>query len=167
MVLSRKSCPVPLEQQPLEEYYSLIVSDFFSLPAKDVKIYFLFLLILSFAFTFFISLLFFPSKLFYSSDPELIITIFIIADCFASLLIIRLYFSWSYISKRLLSATVFYEESGWYDGQIWVKTTDVLIQDRLIAMNVCLPLINRIKASIIVFLIKILVEIGLLISGSI
>nr|QUE28139.1 Ycf36 [Sahlingia subintegra] len=159
MVLSRKSCPVPFEQQPLEEYNSLILSDFFSLPAKNFKFYFSFLFFLSFSITCLINLLFLPSKLFYYLDSELIITILIVADFFVSLFITRLYFSWSYISKRLLSAIVFYEESGWYDGQIWVKTTDVLIQDRLIAMNVCLPLINRIKVSMLIFVIKILIEI--------
>jgi hypothetical protein len=31
-----------------------------------------------------------------------------------------------------MEATFPYEESGWYDGQIWIKPPEVLIQDRLI-----------------------------------
>ena len=30
-----------------------------------------------------------------------------------------------------MEATVPYEESGWYDGQVWIKPPEILIQDRL------------------------------------
>nr|QUE29261.1 Ycf36 [Erythrotrichia welwitschii] len=160
--MSRKSCPVPLEQQPLEEYNSLVLSKFFSLPAKEIKIYFLFLLMLSSSINLLCNLLFFPSVLLPFLEPKTFIAILIVSDAILALLIFRLYFSWSYVSKRLLSAIVFYEESGWYDGQIWVKTTDVLMQDRLIAMNISIPLINRIKISIFTIATKILAQVILL-----
>lgn len=32
--------------------------------------------------------------------------------------VIRLYLGWSHVGDRLLSATVVYEETGWYDGQV-------------------------------------------------
>jgi hypothetical protein len=32
-----------------------------------------------------------------------------------------IYNNWSYVRTRLLSATVEYEETGWYDGQVYVK----------------------------------------------
>ena len=44
-----------------------------------------------------------------------------------------------------MNATVTYEESGWYDGQTWVKTNEVLIQDRLIGIYEVLPVINRLR----------------------
>lgn len=159
MILSRKSCPVPFEQRPLEEYNSLIFSTFFSLPAKEIKSYFLFLFLLYSLIVSLLSWLFFPNTFFSNFDLKSLLLSNIFSDVLIILLIIRLYFSWSYVSKRLLSAIVFYEESGWYDGQIWVKTTDVLIQDRLIAINISLPSINRIKISIFVFFIKIFTEI--------
>jgi hypothetical protein len=31
---------------------------------------------------------------------------------------LRLYLGWAYIGNRLFSATVEYEETGWYDGQV-------------------------------------------------
>lgn len=158
MTLSRKSCPVPLEQQPLEEYSSLILSQFFSLPAQQARVYFLFLLSLSTIFTFMGALFFSSNPSLFFLDLPLLSNILIISDFIIVLLVLRLYFSWSYVSKRLLSAIVFYEESGWYDGQIWVKTTDVLIQDRLIAINISIPIINRIKTSIFVFCIKMFIE---------
>ena len=162
MVFSRKFCPVPLEQQPLEEYTSLILSRFFSLPAKEVKAYFLWLFLLSISFMFLGNLLFFPDTIVFYLDIRKFFILVIMSDSLILLIIMRLYFSWSYVSKRLLSAIVFYEESGWYDGQIWVKTTDVLMQDRLIAMNVSVPLINRIKTSVFVFLGKMFIAIMLL-----
>ncbi|KAH9608735.1 hypothetical protein KSS87_019399 [Heliosperma pusillum] len=42
-----------------------------------------------------------------------------------SLIILRIYLGWSYVGDRLLSAVVPYEESGWYDGQMWVKPPEV------------------------------------------
>ncbi|CAL5366785.1 unnamed protein product [Camellia sinensis] len=38
-----------------------------------------------------------------------------------SLIVLRIYLGWSYVGDRLLSAVIPYEESGWYDGQMWVK----------------------------------------------
>jgi hypothetical protein len=35
--------------------------------------------------------------------------------------LVRIYLAWSYVGNRLLSATVEYEETGWYDGQLFVK----------------------------------------------
>ena len=39
---------------------------------------------------------------------------------------------WSYVGARLLSAAVPYEETGWYDGQTFVKPPEVLARDRLL-----------------------------------
>ncbi len=39
----------------------------------------------------------------------------------------------------------FYEESGWYDGQIWIKTPEMLTKDRLIGTYYVIPLLKRIK----------------------
>ena len=38
---------------------------------------------------------------------------------------------WSYVGDRLLSAVVPYEETGWYDGQMWVKPPEVNEHDSL------------------------------------
>jgi hypothetical protein len=35
--------------------------------------------------------------------------------------LVRIYLAWSYVGNRLLSAVVEYEETGWYDGQLFVK----------------------------------------------
>jgi hypothetical protein len=44
-----------------------------------------------------------------------------------------------------MNATVTYEESGWYDGQTWIKTNEVLIQDRLIGVYEVLPILKKLQ----------------------
>lgn len=61
------------------------------------------------------------------------------------LLLVRLYLGWYYVSDRLTSATVFYEESGWYDGQTWIKPEEVLNRDRLIATYEIKPILRRLQ----------------------
>ncbi len=46
--------------------------------------------------------------------------------------VLRIYLGWAYVGDRLLSAAVEYEETGWYDGQIFVKPPEVLARDRLL-----------------------------------
>ncbi|NTW91207.1 MAG: CGLD27 family protein, partial [Erysipelotrichaceae bacterium] len=38
---------------------------------------------------------------------------------------------WFYISDRLFNQTVFYEESGWYDAQTWIKPEEVLNKEKV------------------------------------
>lgn len=60
-------------------------------------------------------------------------------------MLVRLYLGWYYVSDRLTSATVFYEESGWYDGQTWIKPEEVLNRDRLIATYEIKPILRRLQ----------------------
>ncbi|KAG1342057.1 putative Casein kinase II subunit alpha-2 [Cocos nucifera] len=60
-----------------------------------------------------------------------------------SLVVLRIYLGWSYVGDRLLSAVIPYEESGWYDGQMWVKPPEVkpvikLLKQTLVGTGVLL-----------------------------
>lgn len=66
-----------------------------------------------------------------------------------SVLVVRMYLGWAYVGNRLLSATVEYEETGWYDGQIWVKTAEVLARDRLLGSFSVKPVLSRLKYSLV------------------
>ncbi|KAL5988160.1 hypothetical protein ACLOJK_035923 [Asimina triloba] len=60
-----------------------------------------------------------------------------------SLVVLRIYLGWSYVGDRLLSAVIPYEESGWYDGQMWVKPPEVkpvikLLKQTLVSTGVLL-----------------------------
>lgn len=73
----------------------------------------------------------------------------------------RIHLGWSYIEKRLLNPTVEYEESGWYDGQVWVKPIKILKQDRLICSYKVYPVLKRLK-KIIVYLFTVSITIFLI-----
>lgn len=148
MCFSNNICPVPFDQQPLNEFYALKKSCFFSFFGFRLSkyIYRLFSLGISLVLLctpFFIKSIKFSWKLFILD--EFFCTILLL-----SLVLIRLYLGWSYIIARLFSATIFYEESGWYDGQIWIKTPEMLTKDRLIGTYYVLPLLYRIKWTFVI-----------------
>lgn len=66
-----------------------------------------------------------------------------------SLIILRIYLGWSYVGDRLLSAVVPYEESGWYDGQMWVKPPEVLARDRLLGSYKVKPVVKLLKQTLV------------------
>lgn len=51
-----------------------------------------------------------------------------------------------------MEATVAYEESGWYDGQVWVKPPEILLQDRLIGTYEIYPGLQRLEKLLFFFL---------------
>jgi len=63
--------------------------------------------------------------------------------------------------KRLLSATVFYEESGWYDGQLWIKTAEIMTKDRLVGLYELNPCMTRISytlaLSVIIWILEVMI----------
>lgn len=156
MSVSRNVCPVPFDQQPLNEFYALKSSCFFSFPGFKFSTY-----------VYRVSSMFLTSILLFA--PLVLATIkfswdaFVISESICailslSLILIRLYLGWSYILDRLLSATVFYEESGWYDGQIWIKTPEILTKDRLIGTYYVAPLLQRIKITLAMLSLSSLIE---------
>ena len=55
----------------------------------------------------------------------------------------RLYLGWNHIFKRLNSEKVEYEESGWYDGQIWIKPLNLKEKESLIASVEVKPILKN------------------------
>lgn len=66
-----------------------------------------------------------------------------------SVLVLRMYLGWSYVGDRLLSAVVPYEETGWYDGQLFVKPPEILARDRLLGSYQVKPVMNRLKQTLV------------------
>ncbi|XP_027079035.1 protein CONSERVED IN THE GREEN LINEAGE AND DIATOMS 27, chloroplastic-like isoform X3 [Coffea arabica] len=56
---------------------------------------------------------------------------------------------WSYVGDRLLSAVIPYEETGWYDGQMWVKPPEILARDRLLGSYKVKPVIQLLKQTLV------------------
>ena len=67
------------------------------------------------------------------------------------LISIRLYLGWNHVFKRLTSEKVEYEESGWYDGQVWEKPLVLKEKESLIASIEVKPILkNLIQISSII-----------------
>ncbi|KAG1680192.1 hypothetical protein FOA52_000305 [Chlamydomonas sp. UWO 241] len=66
-----------------------------------------------------------------------------------ALVVVRIFLGWSYVSERLLSAAYPYEETGWYDGQMFVKPPEVLTRDRLLGMYETKPVLQKLKRTMI------------------
>lgn len=140
-------CPVPTEQQPVKEYEQLRDSWLFRWATLDTVQY--------------------AKKLFgvwsvgwiiagpiaaASFGPGKVPLKFALSSSAGAIVIVALvltqiYLGWNYIGDRLNRATVFYEESGWYDGQTWLKPKSMQERDRLIVQYQVRPILNRIRLS--------------------
>jgi hypothetical protein len=59
------------------------------------------------------------------------------------LLLVRQWLGWSYVHQRLMAEQVEYEESGWYDGQVWEKPLAWRERDLLMARHEVRPILGR------------------------
>ena len=146
-------CPVPKDQRPLNEYKKLKESSNFLWCIQDKNSYFQFLSLI-----FLVSFLLSALILVISSFSLSNIKYFFISSIFIGLVIVtifclRSYLGWQYIYSRLMEATVPYEESGWYDGQVWIKPPEILLQDRLIGTYEIYPGLKRLEKTFAFFLI--------------
>ena len=65
----------------------------------------------------------------------------------------RLYLGWNHVFKRLTSERVEYEESGWYDGQVWIKPVVLKEKESLIASIEVKPILKNLNQIISIILI--------------
>jgi hypothetical protein len=145
-------CPVPQTQRPINEYKKIKKSVAFIWSTKSPPVYFQ--NILQVVFLNLLFCLFFVCTSSSSSNNlynELLYSLIATSTLLIGICL-RTYLGWVYVYDRLIQATVAYEESGWYDGQIWVKTPETLIQDKLAGGYTVLPLLNRLKNTIGIFL---------------
>lgn len=141
-------CPVPAEQQPLNEYQDVRESWFYSWGSRDLTGYLKPLIILwlvgwvvagpmaaaSFA----------PAKHPFPFGLSGALGAMVLP----MLTLLQLYVGWAHVGGRLRQSTVPYEESGWYDGQLWVKPEEVSNRDRLIVDYEVQPVLQRIRRTL-------------------
>jgi hypothetical protein len=143
-------CPVPPNQRPLNEFNSVRNSWIISWPFLDKKVFYS-KLIFSWLFITPLSLtISYGSDYLKNNILELVLLSFTASIILPLLLLIRQWLSWIYIYKRLTSENIEYEESGWYDGQIWEKPVDWRSKDLLIAQYQIKPILNHIESIIII-----------------
>jgi hypothetical protein len=150
------SCPVPEEQQPLNEYLALKQSFFFGWATMARWQYLRVLALIWLAWWIFAGPIAASS---YAPQRHLVSFLVLgsLGATLGSLLpLLQLFLGWKYVSDRLQSSKIFYEESGWYDGQTWEKPEVDLAKERLIVSYEVQPLLNKIQwtgLSLILFLI--------------
>jgi hypothetical protein len=157
---SSSFCPVPKEQQPINEYQELQNSWFFGWAKLEINQY--------------------VTKLIWVGIWSSIVTAplaeasFSIAKhptkfgicaiggslIFVTFAAIRLYLGWIHVKDRLYNESVFYEESGWYDGQTWIKTPEILARDRLLVSYEVQPILKRIQFTFLTLLGTVIVGIS-------
>ena len=154
--MNKDICPVPFKQRPLNEFNSIRNSWIISWPLLEKNIFYRKLLI-SWILTNPISLtISYGSEYLRNNIFELIFTSLTASLLLPILLLSRQWLSWIYIHKRLSSENIEYEESGWYDGQIWEKPIDWRAKDLLIAQHQVKPILDHVKMIIILLTAAIL-----------
>ena len=140
--MTESKCPVPKEQQPTNEFIELSKSRIFSWPKTKKS---LSLVLIKFWVGSFVLFLVISSGSVYFKTSLLRYTFL---SLFGSLSIpllisIRLFLGWNHVFKRLTSEKVEYEESGWYDGQIWEKPLVLKEKESLIASIEVKPILKN------------------------
>ena len=136
-------CPVPLEQQPIHEYEQLKESWLCAWGILALGQY-----LRKVAWVAFWSLVFVAplSMSIYAPAKEplkFVLLSSIGVSLLSALFLCRIYLGWRYVKDRLQRDRIFYEESGWYDGQTWLKPETMLNRDRLIVSYEIEPILQR------------------------
>ena len=135
-------CPVPKEQQPTNEFIELTKSKIFSWPKSKKSL--TLILIKFWIATFFLFLVISSGSVYFKTSIFKYILISLFSSLAVPLLIsLRLYLGWNHVFKRLNSEKVEYEESGWYDGQIWIKPLKLKEKESLIASIEVKPILRN------------------------
>ena len=154
--MNNSKCPVPKGQQPTNEFLELSNSKVFGL-AKTYKKFSL-ILVSIWLVAFLIFLVISSGSVYFNTFPFKYIFLSFFGSLSVPLLItIRLLLGWSHIFKRLTSEIIEYEESGWYDGQIWIKPIELKEKESLIASIEVKPILKNLTqvTSVIISLILI------------
>ena len=140
--MNETKCPVPREQQPTNEFIELSKSSIFSWPKTKKSL--IFVLIKFWIGAFVIFMIISSGSIYFKTS----ILKYVLLSFFSSLAIpllisIRLYLGWNHVFKRLTSEKVEYEESGWYDGQVWIKPIILKEKESLIASIEVKPILKN------------------------
>ena len=140
--MNESQCPVPREQQPINEFIELSKSTFFSWPKTKKSL--IFILVKYWVGSFILFIVISSGSIYFKTS----ILKYTLLSLFSSLTIpllisIRLYLGWNHVFKRLTSERVEYEESGWYDGQVWLKPIDLKEKESLNASNEVKPILKN------------------------
>jgi hypothetical protein len=138
-------CPVPDEQQPINEYQQLRESWFYSWVTRDLRGYITPIVVLwcgSWLISGPVASVSFPI---HKDFLHFCLSASVGALLIPGLALLQVYLGWGYVADRLQRQSISYEESGWYDGQVWDKPDDMLQRDRLVFDYDVKPLLKRLQ----------------------
>tara|TARA_B100001250_G_C19472248_1_gene645030 strand:- start:50 stop:544 length:495 start_codon:yes stop_codon:yes gene_type:complete len=159
-------CPVPLNQRPLNEFNSIRNSWIISWPLLEKRIFYRKLLY-SWIFIEPMSMIIsYGSNYLKNNIFDLTLISLTAALLFPILILTRQWLSWIYIYKRLNSENIEYEESGWYDGQVWEKPIDWRAKDLLIAQYQVKPILNHLEIITIFLIVMISISLSFIFFSS-
>ena len=144
------ACPVPRDQRPRAQYEELRDGVVQSWPTRGAAGY---AARVTGLFGFFYGVVAYPIAC-ESYDPtsqftETCVSALVGASGATAAMVLNMYNGWSYVRDRLLSATVEYEETGWYDGQVYVKDPEMLARDRLLGTYTVRPVVEMLRKTLI------------------
>lgn len=154
-------CPVPADQVPIREYEEMRDSWFYSWGAQDLRGYLkpvVMLWLASWVVTAPVAAASFAPA---QHLPQFLISAALGGLGLPALALMQLYTGWFHVGTRLRNQAVPYEESGWYDGQVWVKPEDISNRDRLIVDYQVTPILQRLQKTFAVMISLVLLAIGL------
>ena len=153
--MNETKCPVPKEQQPTNEFIELSKSAIFSWPKNKQS---LILVLIKFWLGTFVFFIFISTGSIYFKTSILKYALLCLFSSLSIplLILIRLYLGWKHVFKRLTSERVVYEESGWYDGQVWIKPLVLKEKESLIASIEVKPILKNLIQIFSIILILVL-----------
>ena len=153
--MNESKCPVPKEQQPTNEFIELSRSTIFSWPKTKKSL--IFVLIKFWLGSFILFLVISSGSIYFKTSIIKYTLISLFSSLSIPLLIsIRLYLGWNHVFKRLTSEKVEYEESGWYDGQVWIKPLVLKEKESLIASIEVKPILKNLIQIFSIILVLVL-----------
>ena len=137
-------CPIPDDQKPINQYFSLKENILFNLLGINKTNYFSKILLNYILFFILIT----PFTFLFKLNKE----IFLFNSLFSINLILIFFIInfvlWLQLLNQFRNARLFYEEGSWYDGQFWEKPIELIKNDKLIIQQKIKPIIKRIIKAI-------------------
>jgi len=137
-------CPIPDDQKPINQYFSLKENILFNLLGINKTNYFYKILINYILFFILIT----PFTFLFKLNKEIFLFNSLFSINTILIFFIINFVLWLQLLNQFRNARLFYEEGSWYDGQFWEKPIELIKNDKLIIQQKIKPIIKRIIKAI-------------------
>jgi hypothetical protein len=137
-------CPIPDDQKPINQYFSLKENILFNILGINKTNYFYKILINYILFFILIT----PFTFLFKLNKEIFLFNSLFSVNILLIFFIINFVLWLQLLNQFRNARLFYEEGSWYDGQFWEKPIELIKNDKLIIQQKIKPIIKRIIKAI-------------------